>query len=63
MKKVEKKLVPTMEKETVLRWNETCSDCYWFDASTSECTYAKYNLHGDPVHVSPDKSKCDHFRS
>jgi len=47
--------------DIIMSWNETCSDCYWFDPSSSECTYAEHNSNGDRVRTQPDRDKCRNF--
>lgn len=44
------------EEETTMCWNETCSDCYYFEGGDSTCRRS-----GAPV--NGDHAKCSYFRS
>lgn len=54
-------LIPAENEETVMAWGETCIDCRWFNASTSECWYYKKNTWGEPVDTSPSRPKCENY--
>lgn len=42
------------ESKTVMKWNETCSDCYHFNPGKSTCDKTD-------VVVSPTRAKCREF--
>ena len=41
---------------TVMCWNETCSDCYYFEGGSSTCRRSGETVHGD-------RPKCRDFSS
>lgn len=44
------------EEELTLNWNETCSDCRYYDHGSGKCDKSG-------AEVSPDRSKCPSFAS
>lgn len=42
------------DEETVMCWNETCSDCYYFEGGDSTCRRSG-------ARVNPDHPKCSYF--
>ena len=42
--------------QTVMNWNETCSDCYYFEGGDSTCRRSG-------AHVNGDHPKCSYFSS